>query len=52
MIQEDNIDTEDIEGENLDWLQNMDIYETLDASGMESIGFREFCAYILLLSSL
>jgi hypothetical protein len=37
--------------ESLDWLLSMDIYDLLDSSVMESIGFREFCALIYLVSS-
>jgi hypothetical protein len=29
----------------------MELFEMLDASGMENIGFREFCAVIFLLSA-
>ncbi len=36
--------------EILDDLTAQEIYELLDSAGMESIGFREFCAFILLIS--
>ncbi len=37
--------------DELDWLLNMEIYEILDSSGMENVGFREFCSLILLISA-
>jgi hypothetical protein len=37
--------------ESLDWLLSMDVYDLLDSSIMESIGFREFCALIYLISA-
>lgn len=33
-------------------LISMDIYDMLDSCGMESVGFREFCALILLVSAM
>lgn len=40
------------EAENgLDWLMSMDLYDILDSSVMESIGFREFCALVLVVAS-
>jgi hypothetical protein len=33
-------------------LISIEIYDILDASGMEAVGFREFCAVILLVASL
>ncbi len=29
----------------------MDVYEVLDSCGMESVGFREFCAFVILISA-
>ena len=34
-----------------DWLASMEVYEVLDSSVMESIGFREFCAFVLLVAA-
>ena len=39
------------EAESLDWLLSMDVYDILDSSIMETIGFREFCALIYLISA-
>ena len=39
------------EGKGLSWLDNTEVYEVLDASGMESVGFREFCALIFLVAA-
>jgi hypothetical protein len=30
----------------LSWLESIEIYETLDSSGMDSVGFREFCTLV------
>ena len=38
--------------ENLDWIVCMESYEVLDSCGLESVGFREFCALILAYSAL
>jgi len=38
-------------GSELSWLDNMELYDVLDASGMESIGFREFCALTFLVAA-
>jgi len=35
----------------IQWLDNMELFEILDSSGMETIGFREFCALIFLVSA-
>ena len=40
-----------VEEESLDWLLSMDVYDLLDSTVMESIGFREFCALIYLVSA-
>ena len=32
----------------LQWLDNVELFEMLDANGMENIGFREFCTVIFL----
>ena len=34
-----------------DFMTHLDIFNLMDSIGMESIGFREFCAYTLLLAS-
>jgi hypothetical protein len=35
----------------LDHLKAEQIYQVLDQSGLESIGFREFCAFIMIVSA-
>ena len=35
----------------LQWLDNVELFEMLDANGMENIGFREFCTVIFLVSA-
>lgn len=35
----------------LKWIDNIDLFELLDANGLESIGFREFSALVFLLAS-
>ena len=42
----------DEQEEGLDWLLGMEAYEVLDSCGMESIGFREFCALVLVIAAL
>ena len=42
--------TDDANNE-LDWLLSMDVYDMLDACVMESIGFREFCAFVMLVAA-
>ena len=37
-------------GTELSWLISVDLYEMLDASGRETIGFREFCALMYLVA--
>lgn len=37
--------------ENLEWILSHEFYEILDSCGLESVGFREFCALILLYSA-
>lgn len=37
--------------ESLDWILSQEVYEVLDTSVMDSIGFREFGAYIFLVSA-
>jgi hypothetical protein len=40
----------DCSGTELSWMTSLDIYELLDANGLETIGFREFCALINLVA--
>ena len=35
----------------LKWIDNIEIFELLDTSGLESIGFREFSALLFLIAS-
>ena len=37
-------------GTELCWLASVELFELLDASGIESIGFREFCALMHLVA--
>ncbi len=37
---------------SMDWLATMEVWDTLDAQGFESVGFREFCCYVLFIASL
>jgi hypothetical protein len=35
----------------LKWIDNIELFELLDANGLESIGFREFSAFVFLLAA-
>ena len=36
----------------LDWILSMETFDIMDSCGMESVGFREFCMLILIISAL
>lgn len=35
----------------LSWLQSQEIFEAMDASNIETVGFREFCALVFLIAA-
>eukprot|EP00347_Sterkiella_histriomuscorum_P004642 403359675 len=50
--QDDLIDEQLADHNQIDWLMSTELYEILDSCGFESVGFREFCAFVLIVASI
>ncbi|CDW73237.1 UNKNOWN [Stylonychia lemnae] len=58
IIQKDTVSDQDdnnhsyADANQLDWLASTELYDILDSCGFESVGFREFCAFVLIVAAI